>query len=134
MGSAGRNKEAARRWLSAVNERDLGVLLNCYSDDAIIHLDLPLMLGGAFRKEEVMEFAVAMWEVFPNGLKLTINEIVAEGDLVTVDAKSDGAHISGRRYQNWHQFVMVFRNGYIRELWSRKDTELARQVLFSGTA
>lgn len=124
----------------ALNQRDMERLEPQYHADAQTFIDLSgvLMLRGTFAKADTMEIILALWELFPDGLRYEIDAIDLlqdDGSCIraSVSVRSAGTHASGRVYLNRHRFMIEFRDRQIISIWSTKDVELAHQVLFGMT-
>ncbi len=61
---------------------------------------------------EVMAQGVGMF--FPNGIKMTIKGMIAEGDRVAVEAESYGETAEGTVYNNEYHFLFEVRDGKIQ--------------------
>jgi ketosteroid isomerase-like protein len=73
-------------------------------------------------------------DAFPDGLRFRIRSMTAEDDRVAVEAESEGVHASGRPYRNQYHFLMVIRDGKVRQLKEYLDTMHAQEVLVEGAA
>lgn len=71
---------------------------------------------------------------FPDGLRLEILDMVAEGEKVAVRAQSDGTTADGRQYNNIYFFQFQIRDGLIIRGWEHSDTDHVWRVLRAGTA
>ena len=82
--------------------------------------------------EQIREFAGGVLSAFPNGLRYTIHNMVAEGDFVAVECEAEGEHVSGQAYAQQYHFLFKIRNGKLLELKEYMDTELVTEVLCGG--
>jgi hypothetical protein len=60
--------------------------------------------------------------------------MTAEGERVAIEAEGLGTHASGKVYHQRYHFLLVIRDGKIKQLKEYFDTELARDVLMGGAA
>jgi steroid delta-isomerase-like uncharacterized protein len=87
--SAEENKAVLRRWIEAYNERDLQAEADVLAPDYVAHVATvsgPLEGLGAWR-----QFSGSFAEAFPD-IRLTIEEIMAEGDMVAARVAFRGTH------------------------------------------
>ncbi|MEA2949268.1 MAG: uncharacterized protein QOI40_4598 [Alphaproteobacteria bacterium] len=62
-------------------------------------------------------------------IKTKAHRIVADGDLVAVEARGDNMTKSGEPYCNTYCFVFRLEGGKLKEVTEYQDTELAARVL-----
>lgn len=81
-------------------------------------------------KASVMEDLLApVFAKFATQLRITASRLVAEDDVVVVEARGDTTTTSGHRYDNTYCFVCRFDDGCICEITEYMDTDLVRRVL-----
>jgi steroid delta-isomerase-like uncharacterized protein len=85
------NKAVIRRWIEAYNERDMQAEADVLAPGYVAHVPAapgPLDLEGL---EAWRQFTAPFTEAFPD-LRLTVEEIVAEGDMVAARVAFHGTH------------------------------------------
>ena len=83
------NKDVVRRWIEAYNERDLETEAGVLSPGFVAHVSAaPGPLEGL---EAWRQFTAPFTEAFPD-LRLTIQDIAAEGDTVAARVAFRGTH------------------------------------------
>jgi steroid delta-isomerase-like uncharacterized protein len=85
------NKAVIRRWIEAYNQRDLEAEANLLAPGFVAHVPdapAPLDLEGL---EAWRQFTAPFTEAFPD-LRLTIQDIAAEGDTVAARVVFEGTH------------------------------------------
>jgi ketosteroid isomerase-like protein len=82
----------------------------------------------AGRREFADKEADTLKRLFPNGLKLKLETIIADGPHVVVLAEADTAAMNGKRYQQRYAFYLRFEGGLIAEGREYNDTNLVREV------
>ena len=85
------NKDVIRRWIEAYNQRDLEAEANLLAPGFVAHVPdapAPLDLEGL---ESWRQFTAPFTEAFPD-LRLTIQDIAAEGDTVAARVVFEGTH------------------------------------------
>ena len=87
--SAEENKAVLRRWIEAYNERDLETEAAVLAPDYVAHVPAaPDPLEGL---EAWRQFTAPFTEAFPD-LRLTVQDIMAEGDMVAARVAFHGTH------------------------------------------
>jgi ketosteroid isomerase-like protein len=62
-------------------------------------------------------------------LKTHARRMIAEGDIVVVEARGENVTRDGKPYENSYCYVFEFRNGKVSALTEYADTELFRSAL-----
>ena len=87
--SAEENKAVIRRWIEAYNERDLEAEADVLAPGLVVHVSAtPGPLEGL---EAWRQFSGSFAEAFPD-LRLTVQDIAAEGDTVAARVAFRGTH------------------------------------------
>ena len=87
--SAEENKAVIRRWIEAYNERDLEAEAAVLAPDYVAHV--PAAPGPLEGLEAWRQFSGSFAEAFPD-LRLTVQDIAAEGDTVAARVDFHGTH------------------------------------------
>jgi ketosteroid isomerase-like protein len=91
-------------------------------------------ISGEHPRAEAIEGMGGIFAVFPEGIRFDVTASTAQGERVAVEAESHGDHVSGIHYNNRYHFLVVVRDGKIRELREYMDTQMAQEVLFDSLA
>jgi len=87
--SAEENKAVVRRWIEAYNERDLEAEADVLATGLVVHVSAaPGPMEGL---EAWRQFSGSFAEAFPD-LRLTVEDIAAEGDTVAARVSFRGTH------------------------------------------
>jgi hypothetical protein len=132
MSEIERNKQIARDFIDAISRADTAAIVAAYAPDARVHTMGNTLISGVYTVDQVASMAGQILGAFPDGLRLFIRELTAEGDRVAIEAESDGRHVSGKHYHNYYHFLMRIRAGRIVEFKEYMDTEMATEVLCGG--
>ncbi len=132
MASIEENKQFVRDFFDALNHGDVDRIVAAYADDGQLETMGNTLISGVATRDEIAAAAGGIYDVFPNGLRFTINDMVAEGDKVAVEAESEGEHVSGQTYANQYHFLFELRDGKLVSLKEYMDTELVTDVLCGG--
>jgi ketosteroid isomerase-like protein len=87
--------------------------------------------AGTMNKAQFMKLASAFGTRIPNGLKVTVRGMTAEGDRVAVEAESYGETASGKIYNNQYHYLFEVRDGQIQSVREYMDTLHANTVMRS---
>jgi len=132
MSTAQHNKTTVTQFFAALNAGETEVIVNTYAENGHVQTMGNTLISGTFSRPEIAASAGSIFEVFPQGLKFEIVDMVAEGDKVAVEATSEGEHISGQTYCNEYHFLFEFRDGKLLKLKEYMDTEMVTDVLCGG--
>ncbi|MDG1386879.1 MAG: nuclear transport factor 2 family protein [Halioglobus sp.] len=86
-------------------------------------------LGGHHDLSSLRKIHATVAERFPDGLKVTVKGMTVEGERVAVEAQSLGTRIDGKIYHNSYHYLIIVRDGLIRERREYLDTIHAREML-----
>jgi ketosteroid isomerase-like protein len=107
-------------------------VLDLYAADGTCWTAGSLPFSGTRNLAEIALLMEGILSAFPEGLGFTVKAMTAEGDRVAIEAESFGRHVSGRTYNNQYHFLMVIRDGKVREFKEYFDTMHANEVLVWG--
>jgi uncharacterized protein len=85
-------------------------------------------LAGTQKKAEFVEGLQGLIAAMPNGLRITVKSVVAEGDRVAVEAESYGELVNGKVYNNQYHFLVELQGGKIQAVREYCDTLHAKDV------
>ena len=126
------NKARVTRFFHAMNSGDVDFIVDSYAEDGCVQTMGNTLISGIFSRAQIAAAAGGIFEVFPDGLKFTILDMIAESDKVAVEATGEGRHISGQIYTNEYHFLFEFRAGKLLRLKEYMDTERVTDVLCGG--
>ena len=86
-------------------------------------------LGGRHDLSSLKKIHATVAERFPGGLKVTVKGLTVEGERVAVEAQSLGTRTDGKIYHNSYHYLMIVRDGLIRERREYLDTIHANEML-----
>jgi len=126
------NKEKATAFFAALNRGDVSAIVGAYAEDGRCVTMGNTLISGTFDKAQISAAAGGIFQVFPKGIRFTIDAMTAEGERVAVEARSEGRHVSGQIYSNQYHFLMRFRDGQLVEFKEYMDTERVTDILCGG--
>ena len=120
------NKATVRRLYDSLNAGDLTALADTLADDVVEHEELP---GLTPDKEGVIQFFKGCMEAI-DGFRMNVEEIIAEGDRVSVRATASGKHTgefmgipaSGAQLNVGLADYFRVEGGKVKEHWGVMDT------------
>lgn len=80
-------------------------------------------VAGEHGKQQIAGAFGQLASGLKNGLKMTVTDLVAEGDKVVAEVESFGELRNGRIYNQQHQFRMTVRDGKIHAVREYLDTQ-----------
>jgi predicted SnoaL-like aldol condensation-catalyzing enzyme len=86
-------------------------------------------LRVAFGKAELAEMLATIGKGMPNGIRLTIAGVTAQGDRVAVEMDADGVSATGREYHNHYHDLLEVRDGKIHAGREYLDTAHAQEII-----
>jgi ketosteroid isomerase-like protein len=129
----GERKLQAIRFLENFNTADPAVFEELISEDFRFEIvsgipDFPPIEG---RKNFAATECATLKRLFPAGLKLRLETVIAEGDFVAATAEADTTAMNGRRYRQRYNFFLRFAGDLIAEGREYNDTNLIREVFLT---
>jgi ketosteroid isomerase-like protein len=126
-------KLRAIRFLENLNAADPAVFEELITENFRFEIvsairDFPPLEGRA--KFAATECAI-LKRLFPDGLKLRLETVIAEGDFVAATAAADTTAMNGRRYSQRYNFFLRFEGDLIAEGREYNDTNLVREVFLT---
>lgn len=126
------NKNLVGRFLSHFEKGAINELLDMMSDEATWWVNGKPHLfafAGSKTKAEMLPALKQLFAFFDDGLKMELKSLIGEGDIVTVEARSDGVTKSGKHYENEYHILFRIRDGEIVEVREYTDPMHAVEVL-----
>jgi len=120
------NKDLARQFIDCFTASDIAGALDLMTDDAtwwIAGKPDHLPASGVYSKEQIARLLYNMVGQLPNGLKMTVKCLVAEGDKVAMEAESYGELRNGRVYNQQYHFLLTVQGGRIEAVKEYLDTQ-----------
>ena len=122
------NKRVAREFVEAFSNCDFDKWGECLAEDAIYEFPGTALVSGTFTKQEMVEKCKGIPHIFPDGIKLTIRNLTAEEDRLSMEAKGDAVSFEGVPYNNDYHMFFRLRDGKIIEAREYVDTILADKL------
>lgn len=120
------NKHLVRQFIDRFTSNDIAGALDLMTDDAtwwIAGKPDQLPAAGVYNKGRIARLLDNMVSQLPNGLKMTVKSLVAEGDKVAMEAESYGELRNGRVYNQEYHFLLTIRDGKISAVKEYLDTQ-----------
>lgn len=126
------NKLLIDAFLGHFEKRGVKQLLDMMSDDATWWVNGKPHLfpfAGLKTKAEMESVLGGLFALFEGGLKMELQGMVGEGDLVAAQARSQGVTKTGKSYENEYHLLFRLRDGKIVEVREYTDPMHAVEVL-----
>ncbi len=115
-------KDLVSEFFKEFSAGNIDAAFKMVSEDASWWVPGNLPFSGTKTKAEYLQIVGNIQNGFPDGLKLTVKSMIAEGDMVAVEVVSDGKHVNGRTYANEYHFLITVRGGQIVAVKEYMDT------------
>ena len=126
------NKAFVRQFFSAMNSGDVDAIVDAYADTGTLQTMGNTLISGTFSKDQITASAGSIFDVFPQGIRFDIIDMVGDNQKVAVEAVSEGVHVSGKTYSNEYHFLFEFESGRLLRLKEYMDTERVTDILCAG--
>ncbi len=83
---------------------------------------------GVMNKTQFAGVMAYIQKIANGPIALTLKRMTAEDDRVAVEAESDADLVNGKHYHNTYHFLVVIRDGKIREVKEYNDTRYATET------
>ena len=128
------NKETALTFLKNFEHPDPKAFENVVTDD--FEFEMMGRLPGVSPMRGKAAFLKAMpatlKAMFPNGLNMTFQTVVAEGPHVAIQAASDTVAANGKKYANRYHFYFLFQGEKLAQVREYNDVNHVREVFMSS--
>ena len=123
------NKALAKRWIDAVTAGDVEAFRSAMAEDGLHEVPGTCFMSGIRTRDEASQAIGLITALTKGGLTLTILNMTAEDDRVSVEALGESELISGASYNNRYHFLFVIRDDHILSIKEFVDTKLVDAVL-----
>lgn len=128
-----KNKKIVLGLFTALNQGDARGALDLLAEDATWWVigDIP-GISGTHSKQEMAEIFKFLLSSLGGRINFTIDHLIAEGDYVAVETKTDAKTPKGTVYQNRYHFKFEVKDGKIRAVRAYNDTALIKETMAKG--
>jgi ketosteroid isomerase-like protein len=129
--SAAENKQRLQVIFAELAKSNSGPFVDCLADDVSWTIAGKSKWSKSFRgKQEVLTGLLApVASMFADPFTLTAHRIIADDDVVMVEARGHGTTKAGKSYDNSYCLVFRMAGGKLKEVTEYMDTELATTML-----
>ncbi len=127
------NKQTVRQFLECFNTNNVSGVLGMMTDDVIWWIagkPEQLPAAGNYDKQQATQLLHNMSSQLPNGVKMTVKNLIAENDQVAAEVEGYGELANGRVYQQQYHFLLTVRDGKISGIKEYLDTQHVYSVWF----
>jgi ketosteroid isomerase-like protein len=127
------NKKVVLHMLDCLSNGKLDEMLACMNEDATWQVPLASDsipgLKGAKAKPQFEAQCRAFGTVVPNGVRMVVKGVTAEGDRVAVEAECYAVTARGQNYNNLYHFLFKMKNGKVQAAYEYCDLLLVKETL-----
>jgi hypothetical protein len=126
------NRKVALSFLENLSAGTIDAALELIADDVdwwLAGKPAQFALAGSKNKSQFAEMLSMIEKGMPNGIRLTITGVTADGDRVAVEMNADGVSATGKEYHNQYHDLLVVRDGQIHSGREYLDTAHAQDVI-----
>lgn len=120
------NKHLVHQFVDRFTDNDIAGALDLMTDDATWwNAGKPDLLptAGTYNKEQIAQLIYNMVGQLPNGMKMVVKNLIAEGDKVALEAESWIELPNGRVYNQQYHVLLTIREGRISAVKEYLDTQ-----------
>lgn len=131
------NKAIALEFYKRFSESDIEGVMATMTDDATFWIAGKAQANaptGTLTKPQIKTVFLAMLGRLKNGLKMTVNSMIAEGECVALEVISYGELKDGNIYDQQYHALMQMRDGKIAAIREYLDTQHVRDVWFPNAS
>ena len=126
------NALVALRFLENLSAGEIDAALDLIADDVVWWLagePEQFAIAGTKNKAELAEMLATIGKGMPNGIRLTITGVTAQGDRVAVEMNADGVSATGKEYHNHYHDLLEVPDGKIHAGREYLDTAHAQEII-----
>jgi ketosteroid isomerase-like protein len=125
MGAA-ENKELIRNMFAELHKGNFDAYLDCMADDLRFTMIGTSRFSGTYtsKQEFVEKVIMPIGSQLDGGVDMQVENLIAEGDTVVMQASGKAGTTAGKRYDNVYCQVFTIANGKVQEVMEYLDTEV----------
>jgi ketosteroid isomerase-like protein len=123
---AGENKEVIRNMFAELSKGNADAFIGGLADNVRFTIIGTTKFSGTFngKQEFINKVLAPLAAQLEGGLTMTIDNLIAEGDYVAMQARGKSNTKSGGTYNNTYCQVFKLNNGKVQEVTEYLDTEI----------
>jgi hypothetical protein len=124
------NKQIVKQLLDDISVWRIDGIMAALADDATWWLAGSIPgLSGTYNKSQMAElFAVMKATLLPQGLNITVDNMIGEGNFVAVEGHSETQLADGTPYANQYHWLFELRDGRVHRVREYLDTQLMKET------
>ncbi|MEQ9464492.1 MAG: nuclear transport factor 2 family protein [Haliea sp.] len=122
------NKQLVLDFWKAFSESRFDDALEMVADDGTWWVPGSGEGAGEYAKDEFAASIKGIGEYAPNGIRVTVSVLTAEGDRVAMEAECYGKLANGKVYNNFIHVLHMIRDGKLVKIREYMDTQHVREV------
>ena len=127
--SSAENKQLIRDGFEAWSRGDGRAFFKLVADDVRWTVIGSTPISGTYHsKRDFMQVVRSLSERFVDELKVTVHDVLADGDKVAIQFESHAQGKNGTKYDQTYCWVTRVKDGQVREVVAYLDTELVTKL------
>jgi ketosteroid isomerase-like protein len=133
MADLEQNKKTVEKFLATFSAGDIDGVAAGLTDDATWWVSGSIDgLSGSYPKQQMIDLLPNFKNIYTSGaLELKPTSMVAEGDLVAVEAEGHAELTNGRVYESLYHFLFEVRGDQVARVKEYLDTHHAHAIFFT---
>lgn len=123
-----RNKATANAFMTALSTLDIPALAGMMAPDFKIVTTGSSVLSGVTTIDKLPALTEKLKAKLPNGVEVTILDLLADGDRVAVEARGKATTSAGKPYNQQYLFLFDIKDGKISVMTEYLDTKLLHET------
>lgn len=128
------NRQTVLAFIAAMSDGDSTKAAECLGPDAVAVTKGHSNFTGSCDRDTIVKLVGSMKQLVPTGLRVTIRNVIAEGDAVVVEFEGDALTCEGKPYRNQYCMVFTLADGKIVRSHEYFCTKHAEEVLWPVVA
>ena len=123
------NKALAQRWIDAISAGDTDAFRATMAEDVDHEVMGTCLMSGKRNREELCDAINLVHSMTNGGLTMTVTNVTAEDDRVSVEAHGSAELVNGGRYDNDYHLFFQVRDGEIVAVREYLCTKLVEDTI-----
>ena len=122
---AAAKKELVLKFMTSAQAGDIDTMVSCITEDYVQIFPRPGLAGmpaSAEGRDQIVEFLKHLPVYEKGSMKMTVENLITEGDLAAIQFRMNAVTARGEAYENFYVQFYQFRGDKIAKAWEYCDT------------